>query len=148
MFPPEQDRYRWTPPSFILARKFSRVPWFETINFQLIRGRNTGNNWDFSIILKTPIQIANGQYYSGHYFNSHHIFITARGTKEAKRGTITVLATGQSVRPEGGRRWTALCCPVRPFSKLALRPGAKDYKPRRPPPSSMKHASCQATHPN
>jgi len=44
-----------------------------------------------------------------------------------------VFSTGQSVRPEGGRRWTALSGPVRSFSKLALRPSAKDYRPRRPP---------------
>ena len=60
----------------------------------------------------------------------------------------SVFATGQSVRPEGGRRGTALSGPVRSFSKLALRPGAKDYEPRRPPPSRMKHVSCQGTHPN
>ena len=59
-----------------------------------------------------------------------------------------VFSTGQSVRPEGGRRWAALSGPVRPFSKLALRPGAKDYKPRRPPPSTVKHVSCQGTLPN
>ena len=38
-----------------------------------------------------------------------------------------MFSTGQSVRPEGGRLWTALSGPVRSFSKLALRPGAKDY---------------------
>jgi len=54
-----------------------------------------------------------------------------------------VFSTGQSVRPEGGRRWTALSDPVRSFSKLALRPGAKDHKPRRPPPSTVKYVSCQ-----
>jgi len=58
---------------------------------------------------------------------------------------LAVFSTGQSVRPEGGRRWTALSGPVRSFSKLALRPGAKDYKPRRPPPSTVKHVSCQET---
>jgi len=56
-----------------------------------------------------------------------------------------VFSTGQSVRPKGGRRWTALSGPVRSFSKLALRPGAKDYKPHRPPPSTVKHVSCQGT---
>ena len=59
-----------------------------------------------------------------------------------------VFATGQSVRPGAGRRGTAFGGPVRSFSKLTLRPGAKDYKPRRPLPSSVKHVSCQATRPN
>jgi len=59
----------------------------------------------------------------------------------------SVFSAGQSVRPEGGRRWTALSGPVQSFSKLALGPGAKDYKPRRPPPSTVKHVSCQGTRP-
>ena len=54
-----------------------------------------------------------------------------------------VFSTGQSVRPGAGRRWTALSGPVRSFSKVALRPTAKDRSPRRPPPSPVKHVSCQ-----
>ena len=69
-------------------------------------------------------------------------------TRQSTFSLQPVFSTGQSVRPEGGRRWTALSGPVRSFSKLALRPGAKDYKPRRPPPSTVKHVSCQGTLPN
>ena len=38
-----------------------------------------------------------------------------------------MFSTGQSVRPEGGRRWTALSGPVPSFPKLARRPDATDY---------------------
>jgi len=43
-----------------------------------------------------------------------------------------VFSTGQSVRPEGGRPWTVLSGPVPSFSKLARRPGSKDYAPAVP----------------
>jgi len=45
---------------------------------------------------------------------------------------FSVFSTGQSVSPEGGRRWTALSGLVPSFSKLARRPGAKDYTPAVP----------------
>ena len=43
-----------------------------------------------------------------------------------------MFSTGQSVRPRAGRRGTAFSGPVRSFSKVALRPTAKDRFPRRP----------------
>jgi len=43
----------------------------------------------------------------------------------------TVFLTGQSVHPEGGRRWTALSGSVLSFS-IARRPGARDYTPAIP----------------
>jgi len=69
------------------------------------------------------------------------------GHRSLNTQAIAVFSTGQSVRREGGRQWMALSGPVRSFSKLALRPSAKDYKPRRPPLSTMKHVSCQGTRP-
>jgi len=45
---------------------------------------------------------------------------------------VPVFSTGQSVRPGAGRRWTAFSGPVRSFSKVALRPTAKDRFPAVP----------------
>jgi len=65
-----------------------------------------------------------------------------RGQHRTAQGSSAVFSTGQSVRPEGGRRWTALSGPVPSFPKLARHPDATDYIV--PPPSPVKNASCLA----